>query len=71
MGRKVSAATIRQAESAELAERLMRPVAKVAAKRVMLIIEHVSKLYVEPLDRRIAQLEAEIVRLGGIVPPED
>jgi hypothetical protein len=71
MGRKVSAATIRQAESAELAERLMRPVAKVAAKRVMLIIEHVSKLYVEPLDRRIAQLEAEIVRLGGVVPPED
>lgn len=70
MGRKVSSTTLKQAESAELAERLMRPVAKMAAKRVLLVIEHVSKLYVEPLDRRIAQLEAEIIKLGGTVPPE-
>lgn len=65
MGKRFPPKERERATLRELGESVMDIVATVAGRRLTQALELVHEEFIEPRDRRIAELEAEVKRLGG------
>jgi hypothetical protein len=67
MAKRVPAKNRDQASLDELATDVMDLVAKVAGRRLKQTLEMIHEEYIEPRDKRIAELEAKVQKLGGTI----